>query len=596
MSKVIQSNAERKNEPLIKSDITDIKQKSRQAQTKEINLNLVTKELEDNCSKIDADRPYLCSPTKNGLISLSDNDQLKSMAEAVLEDAILDDNFIEHFNEKVALQYQKIENTALNNHALYEESIGVLDESLSEVTKSMNSVVHYINKTENKNIVQKDITPVDSNELAEHISSATLSLVHFEKASNQAFQAYKTITDSCLDQHVELVTQSETGKKHINALSNLIYFIIDVTKQMNKADCDSLKQMCEFVKNTANMKMAKLQQDIKDSQKKNKILRIFSKIFGAVGQALSLGLSIGTIIAAIPTAGASLAVGPLVCGITVAAITVTDITLNATIDLSPTGWVFQKIISGVSFCVEKTVTELVVLVADRCGASEADLENIKTYLTMALATAITVAAACVVMYKVSGAAFSSASNVVATTGSTAQNIVTTTGSTAQNVVATTGSTAGNIVATTGSAATNIVATTESAAGNVVTSTVTQASNTVLQNTVDNVIIQINNSMQSFLTSCKSSGALMKFIEACCRSMIAVGIGSTVSQGVLINQSYNLQADIKIEETEIQYLPTIQQDLLSALKRNNENTISIYQCLRDILSNRTNTINQSIKYC
>lgn len=563
MSKVIQSNAERKNEPLIKSDITDIKQKSRQVQTKEINLNLVTKELEDNCSKIDADRPYLCSPTKNGLISLSDNDQLKSMAEAVLEDAILDDNFIEHFNEKVALQYQKIENTALNNHALYEESIGVLDESLSEVTKSMNSVVHYINKTENNNIVQKDITPVDSNELAEHISSATLSLVHFEKASNQAFQAYKTITDSCLDQHVELVTQSETGKKHINALSNLIYFIIDVTKQMNKADCDSLKQMCEFVKNTANMKMAKLQQDIKDSQKKNKILRIFSKIFGAVGQALSLGLSIGTIIAAIPTAGASLAVGPLVCGITVAAITVTDITLNATIDLSPTGWVFQKIISGVSFCVEKTVTELVVLVADRCGASEADLENIKTYLTAALATAITVAAACVVMYKVSGAAFSSASNVVATTGS---------------------------------AATNIIATTESAAGNVVTSTVTQASNTVLQNTVNNVIIQINNAMQSFLTSCKSSGALMKFIEVCCGSMIAVGIGSTVAQGVLSNQSYNLQADIKIEETEIQYFPTIQQDLLSAIKRNNENIISIYQCLRDILSNRTNTINQSIKYC
>lgn len=515
-----------------------------------------------NQLEIDSVIPTISAPNISSPGFLMDLDFLREMVDTVVSTPMISQsnfgevlsNFTDRFREEQIVIGENFES--------YENSISDFRDSLNELS----DVVESLFETSPDVVGEGD----DSIPLPKkHLKFLEL-LDNIEKKSKHADDIFNILINSVPELGLEAVIGSGAHQAHADGLSILIELMLKILKETTDSNIETLKSQAGFSKLMNQAKLEAYKTKAAEMEKKNEASKRLSKFLTIFGAVFGVALSIIGIITAIPTGGASVgAVVGLCVAIAGGVLAVVDTVLTFTIDFSPVGWLMDKLMQGVSYVLEQTLTKLVELIAKECGADNEKVDDVKKYFNMVASAVIVI----VVIVLISCAA-GSGSGAAKGTGAVATKVGSKTGSkiVAQEIVDVAGK-------ETGKAAVKQALGTS---GKIASELIKVASNAGKTTT----------EVAGKLVKTRHFAKILSTILAILEGSASGGVN--IADGIYQNQALKILAELGLDKQDIEVIQKLYKENIETINSFTSQLNEIRNMLLDNLSNRYQSLNAFIR--
>lgn len=503
-------------------------------------------------------KPRLSPPVSSAGALLIDKTFLMSTIEQVSKQQLLHPSQLDNPRNHYARRFQKYQEDIARLTAEYETQSSAFISSLSNFRKIC---AQYLKWQEGDSAAgeQPDLSDND-------ITTLRNALQNVEAASASADDAIRNLISAGNNITGGLVNNSHACKAHMTALAQFIKLMIDFVKSVSNSASSSLKAQGQLVKllnetRLEDYKVKAKEVDAKNeqAQKTSKALSILGAIFGGL-------LTLFSLVAAIPTGGASVAatVGFIVAA-SFAAVFVVDTVLTFTIDFSFMGKAFEYITLGITKVLDYTLTDLVVKIAKESGSSEEKQQEIKKYFSMVTANIILIG---LVMLP---------ALLLGSGGSVGKQVATTVGKNVAKGVAE--ETTKNIARQTTQNATKEI--TENIAKQSIEN-ITKTAQKNLQSMVTEISKTTTQSL-SKLSRFKNAAWVAAGITSCLETLSSVGLN--VATGVLAKEYFDALSRLGLNQQDIMLLKQMRRDQSVQAAACNKVCTEVQEAICDALQDR-----------
>lgn len=389
-------------------------------------------------------------------------------------------------------------------------------------------------------------------EISSSISKNERNIAIIDELTNQADSIYKKINSHFNSLGASPIINSDICEKHTNAIAKYLLLVLENISISNANNISSIKGQCTLTKLMNEARLSEYKTKSQEAEKKsrtakriNKFLSIFGAIMGAV-------ISVASLVAAVPTAGASTGASvAFFCAVTATTVMLADTITSLTTDFSFMGKSFEFVIEKLAFIFQHTVGELIELIAEKgFGAKKEDAQKANEYFSMAAAYISIV----VIMIVVTRAAGGS--------GSTGQKG-------AEGLATNASSQAAN-------AGSSVVSNAGTSSAKVAQEMIKQEAENTVKNVNKSILAEIAKYVAAF------SGVL---------DGLLVG-GLKTTSGVYTRQYYNLNAEMKLTEEEINILNKLRSYLFEQIKDTDALLMEMSSQVTDIIKERKKALESS----
>lgn len=219
------------------------------------------------------------------------------------------------------------------------------------------------------------------------VKEIQFSIDKTESSSIKAANLFNEIFNNAIPVTAETVIKSENHQNHLTSMGLFIELMLSLMKDIQLSNLDNIHGQSQLTKLMSETRLAEFKAKAEEvaeknaaAQRLNKFLSIFGAVFGTL-------LSICSVVAAIPTGGASIgAVAVFLVSVSLAVTMLVDTILTFTNDFSFMGWLFEKVYQGISIAIEHTIVDLIEVIAKKKGddVDSEGFKDFKKYFTMAL--------------------------------------------------------------------------------------------------------------------------------------------------------------------------------------------------------------------
>ncbi len=284
---------------------------------------------------------------------------------------------------------------ANNNYNAVDKKVQSLEKKVNTLNQELSQLQpgdpQYNKVLTQKNAAEKTLTlSLQKKSLAE--KSLNTAIMDADAAIGQSMEIFDEIQQQeQINNFTTNICLTQENQKNRNATATFILLITSVMEVIGDTNCDSIKNQSEVMKEINHVRENKLNETARKYTTTTKVLKIVNECVTVATIAMSAILIVVGLLAAVPSGGSSIAGAlALIGGIAGAVVLGVDITCQIALGTTATGWIFGKVVEGLSAAIKTVDPTLLAITAllDVIGVDQDTIELVKSIYASAAASLI----------------------------------------------------------------------------------------------------------------------------------------------------------------------------------------------------------------